>query len=229
MRSRLALVAVLCLALPLPAAAAQQRTPTPSADELWRSYPLAPSATPAASPHAAAPPARSKPATPSTRRSSTPVLPLAVVGVLIALGVLALPELRRRRSGAARPAPPPAPAPSRRHERLQALAPPDPHRGWTAVIEWHEADRRFRVLARHTAADPGAVLAESRPLPWPPGDPAAVQTLTEAAERLECALQASGWRALPPGREWYAKRFAWEAAGARRQARPRGRHPAHAR
>jgi len=222
-RPGLALVAVLCLALPLPAAAAEPRKPAPSADELWRSYPLDPSPAPVASPRAAAPPVRSTPAPPSTRRSSTPLVPLALIGVLLALGVLALPELRRRRSGA------PPPAWRGRYERLRALAPPDPHRGWTAVIEWHEAERCFRVRAQHSAGDPGAVLAESPPLPWPPADPAAVQALTEAAERLEDALQASGWRALAPGSEWYAKRFAWEASGARRQARPRGRRPAHAR
>ena len=35
---------------------------------------------------------------------------------------------------------------------------------------------------------------------------------------------------LPPGREWYAKRFAWEPADTRRPSvRPRGRAPAHAR
>ena len=73
------------------------------------------------------------------------------------------------------------------------------------------------------------MLAESGPLPWPPADAAAVQALNEAAHQLEAALLASGWRALPPGREWYAKRFAWEPVGGRRPARLRGRAPVHAR
>ena len=37
-----------------------------------------------------------------------------------------------------------------------------------------------------------------------------MQALTEAAETLEGALLAGGWKSLPRGREWYAKRFAWE-------------------
>jgi hypothetical protein len=94
------------------------------------------------------------------------------------------------------------------------------------VIEWHET--RFRVTTRPPGVH-GRVLAESGPLAWPPADPAAVQALSEAAQRLEAGLLSAGWRALPPGREWYAKRFAWEPAGARRPARRRGRAPAHAR
>jgi hypothetical protein len=199
----LTLLVVGLLALPLPVAAAQERTATPSAEELWRSYPLEASPAPTASPQPAAPPAR-----------STPVLPLALLGVLIGLGALALPQLRRRRASGD-----------------EALAPPDPHRAWTAAIEWHEAEGEgsFRVLVRRFPADPGSVIAESPPVAWPPAGPAAVQALTAAAARLEVALLASGWRALARGDEWYSKRFAWEPPGARRQARPRGRAPAPAR
>jgi len=141
--------------------------------------------------------------------------------------VLVLAELRRRREGEGAPPLPPASP----YTRVRALAPPDPHRAWTAAIEWHEsgAEGCFRVLVRRTPGDPGSVIAESPPLAWPPAGPAAVQALTGAAEQLETTLLASGWRRLAPGDQWYSKRFAWEPPGARRPARSRGRAAAHAR
>jgi len=41
-----------------------------------------------------------------------------------------------------------------------------------------------------------------------------VRTLSDAGERLEAAVLAAGWRALPPGDAWYAERFAWQLAPA---------------
>jgi hypothetical protein len=220
---RLALLVLISLALPLSTASAQGGTQTPSAKELWQSYPLDPSPAPADKPRATASPARSAPTpAPATRQSGTPVVPLLLLGVVIALGALAVPELRRRRAERPRP----APAPPR------GVLPPNPQRAWTASIEWRQADgeARFCVLARGSGDEPGSVLAESEPVPWPPTDPAAVQALAEAAQRLEAALLSAGWRPLPPGREWYAKRLSWEPAAARQAARPRrGRAPAHAR
>jgi hypothetical protein len=219
----LALVVVTLLAAPLPAGVAQERTATPSAEELWRSYPLETRPAPVASPAPA--PART-PVPPRPAEGGPPVIPLALLGVLIALGVLVLSELRRgRRGDGEASSPPPA------YKRVRALAPPDPHRAWTAAIEWHEsgAEGCFRVLVRRGRGDPGSVLAESPPLAWPPVGPAAVQALATAAERLEATLLATGWRRLAPGDQWYSKRFAWEPPGAHRQARPRGRAAAHAR
>jgi hypothetical protein len=46
-------------------------------------------------------------------------------------------------------------------------------------------------------------------LKWPPAGAAAVQGLADAVAELERALLAEGWTPLPPGPEWYAKRFAW--------------------
>ena len=40
MTARLAALLLISLAVPLSTASAQQRTPTPSANELWKSYPL---------------------------------------------------------------------------------------------------------------------------------------------------------------------------------------------
>jgi hypothetical protein len=222
-RTRLAALLLISLAVPLSTASAQQRTPTPSANELWKSYPLQTDPTPQApTPTLQAPqPARSTPAPQRPAQGGPPLVPLLLLGVLLGLGALAVPELRRRRRDAGTPLPEPEPD----HPRA-ALAPPNPHRAWTAAIEWHET--RFRVATR-PPGEHGRVIAESGPLPWPPADAAAVQTLKEAAHQLEAALLASGWRALPPGREWYAKRFAWEPVGGRRPARLRGRAPVHAR
>ena len=219
MTARVASLLLIALALPLATASAQERSPTPSAKELWKSYPLQTSPTPQAP---TAQPARSTPAPPPARaQGGAPLVPLLLLGVGLGLAAAAVPELRRRRRPAATPPPEPEAARPR-----GAIAPPNPHRAWTAVIEWHET--RFRVTTRPPGED-GRVLAESGPLAWPPADPAAVQALSEAAQRLEAGLLSAGWRSLPPGREWYAKRFAWEPAGARRPAKPRGRAPAHAR
>jgi hypothetical protein len=217
--ARLASLLLIALALPLATASAQERSPTPSAQELWKSYPLQTSPTPQAP---VAQPARSTAAPPVRAQAGVPLVSLLLLGVGLGLAAAAVPELRRRRRPAATPRSEPEPARPR-----ATIAPPNPHRVWTAAIEWHETC--FRVTTR-PPGEHGRVLAESGPLAWPPADPAAVQALSEAAQQLEAALISAGWRALPPGREWYAKRFAWEPAGARRPpARPRGRAPAHAR
>jgi hypothetical protein len=193
LRLALALLVLACLALPLRPAVAQNRTPTPSAEELWDTYPLHPRATPtpvtAVRTSAPQPAERSVPHT----GSSVPGVLLGLLGVVLALVALALPERRRRRS---------------------AAAPPDPQRSWTATIEWREAGEqaRFCVCARGERGDAATELTSSAPLEWPPDGPAAVLALTEATDRLEAALLAAGWKPLPPGREWYAKRFAWQPA-----------------
>ena len=91
--------------------------------------------------------------------------------------------------------------------------PPDPRLAWTAEIEWRqiEGDSRFCVIARGAGT---VSVAQSPPLEWPPDGPAAVQAITDAAEELAATLAAAGWTALPPGRAWYAKRFAWEPVAA---------------
>jgi hypothetical protein len=103
-----------------------------------------------------------------------------------------------------------------------AASPPDSHRAWTAEIEWRhtDAESRFCVIARAEQGASETAVAQSPPLEWPPTGPASVQALTDAAESLEASLVAARWKALPPGRAWYSKRFAWEpvasAAGAER-------------
>ena len=170
---------------------------------------------------------------------------LAVLAFVAALGVLAVPRFRRRRKS--RPqasAPlanedglqPPQAAADRRangHTREPApnvspsavLVPPDPHRRWTATIEWHHTDTaaRFSVVARAGRGAPATVLADSGPVEWPPVTPTSVQALGAAAAKLEASLAAGGWKPLPPGHEWYAKRFAWEPAAEEPSRSPAGK------
>jgi hypothetical protein len=233
-----ALLLVASLALLLPnAAAAQGRDPSPSASELRDEYPLHSTPQPgggeAAEPAPAAtaePPAATAepPARPRVAQSSGADLRLVVAAVLAILAfvagfALAVRPLRWRRvlQHTADPAP------------QATAAPPAPRRAWTAEIDWRPADGEacFRVVARPAQGPGTAVVAESARLEWPPTSPAAVAALTAAAEALEARLVAAGWRPLPPGDAWYAKRFAWEpearvppASGrfARRAARPEG-------
>ena len=170
MTARVASLLLIAVVLPLATASAQERSPTPSAKELWKSYPLQTSPTPQAP---TAQPARSTPAPPARAQGRAPLVPLLLLGVGLGLAAAAVPELRRRRRPAATPPPESEPARPR-----AAIAPPNPHRAWTAVIEWHETC--FRVTTR-PPGEYGRVLAESGPLAWPPADPAAVQALSEAA------------------------------------------------
>jgi hypothetical protein len=90
--------------------------------------------------------------------------------------------------------------------------PPDPACLWTAEITWHQHGRAgtFAVVARASGAAAGVVVAASGPLEWPPTSAASVQALSVGTRELEDGLAAAGWRPLPPGSAWYAKRFAWE-------------------
>jgi len=89
--------------------------------------------------------------------------------------------------------------------------PPDPDRAWSAEVEWEhaEGEGRFRVLARDKEDGSAVALAKSEPLEWPPRGPQSVQAMSRAADELESSLLAAGWKPLPPGEAWYAKRFAW--------------------
>jgi hypothetical protein len=133
------------------------------------------------------------------------------------------------RAGGERPAPiagaSPAPREPSALSRVPTVAeasPPDRARTWTAEIEWRESDAEgvFRVVARPTAGRGKVTIAESARLDWPPSGPASVAALRQAAEQLEASLLAAGWKPLPQGHEWYAKRFAWEADSARPSEAP---------
>ena len=194
--------------LPTQPAGAQDRTPTPSAEELRETYPLRPSRTPGAErsgvPSGTGSGSARQPAkrAPAAREREVPIV-LAVLVFVAALGVLAVPRFRRRRESRL-PAPNVSPS--------AVLVPPDPHRRWTATIEWHQTDTaaRFSVVARAGRGAPATVLADSGPVQWPPMTPTSVQALGATAAKLEASLVDAGWKALTPGHEWYAKRFAWE-------------------
>ena len=127
-----------------------------------------------------------------------------------------LPEERPRTVPITTPArtlPPPAAAPVR-----DRVPPPDARRSWIAEVQWRES--RFTVVARAGDDEPSVALATTAPLRWPPADAGAVREMQSAVERLGTALLATGWRPLPDGSAWYAKRFAWTAAGAPARSEP---------
>jgi len=226
-----------------PVAAGQDRSPTPSADELWRTYPLqeTPEPSETLTPTASARPAEPPPAP----DDGAPLSLIGVAGLLVALaGGLGLLRVRSRPPALSRPhwaAPllttaaatamlngqrPPAP-------RITALGdgpspwsgnspddprPPDPRRAWTAEVQW--SDTHFVVVARAGKRDQGDFLATSRPLQWPPSGPKAVRDMSQAVERLEASMLAAGWTPLPPGSAWYSKRFAWAATAPRDKQPP---------
>ena len=224
-------------------AAGQDRTPTPSADELWRTYPLqeTPEPSETLTPTASARPAEAPPA------AGDDALPLiGAAGLFAALaGGLVLLRVRSRPPALLRPrwvapllttatATAMLPGQRPRSPRLTALGdgpsprsgnppedpmrPPDPRRAWTAEVWW--SDTCFAVVARAGERGKAVSLATSRPLQWPPSGPKAVRDMSRAVERLETAMLAAGWTPLPPGGTWYSKRFAWVATVPRTETAP---------
>jgi hypothetical protein len=247
----LALVACLVLASASPAVA-QQPTPTPSAEELWKEYPLSASPEPAPTARAQSPPDGRRVSAPAAASGGGDgsVFELAA-GLVFALGAMAAlwtfrPSSRRRRNarkqgGSAPPdgatdPPKRAPEPAADGRRAQSpllnavearladvprapaaapqAVPTPPSVARSAEIRWVETESgaRFVASARSGDHEDASVVAESPSLEWPPTGPAAVQALSDAVEELERTMLAAGWSALPAGREWYAKRFAWKPA-----------------
>jgi hypothetical protein len=216
-RPALVLLAWLALLPPQPAVA-QGRDQSPSAQELWQAYPL--HERPESGSRQAATPASAATPAPVTRPpeagSWRATLELAVAAVLIAFAVgFALAARPPRRwsspSSAGTRATTPASG-SQAPQPIAAQPSATAKAGWTTEIEWCAADgeARFRAVARPAEGGAAVVVDESAWLPWPPSGAAAVQALTAAAEELETRLVAAGWRPLPRGDAWYAKRFAWE-------------------
>lgn len=227
-----------------PVAAGQDRSPTPSADELWRTYPLreTPEPSETLTPTASARPAEAPPAA----DDDAPLALIGVAGLFTALaGGLVLLRVRSRPPALPRPrwvapllttATATAMLRDRRPSspRLTALGdgpspwsgdapddpvrPPDLRRAWTAEVQW--SDTRFAVVARADDGDEGVALAASHPLQWPPSGPRAVRDMTRAVERLEASMLGAGWTPLPPGSAWYSKRFAWAVTAPREQHPP---------
>jgi hypothetical protein len=103
------------------------------------------------------------------------------------------------------------------------VSPPDPDRRSTAEIEWARAGdtAHFCVVARGQRDEDEPVLARSEPFDWPPQGSEAVQALVAAADALSEALTLAGWKSLPRGEAWYAKRFEWEPVPETEWAPPR--------
>jgi hypothetical protein len=96
--------------------------------------------------------------------------------------------------------------------------PPDPETRCVAEIEWRETDGepRFAVSCQALGAADRMTVIESPALEWPPTGPASVQALIQSVDELATSLAIAGWKPLPPGGAWYAKRFTWEPAPAER-------------
>jgi hypothetical protein len=193
----------------------------PSARELWQQYPLRTGPSPGSAPRpsgGAAVDGRPQGTAASTPRRRTGTDGGVSAGdVLTAgLGMLAVSAVGgwaflRDRRGRRRP------EPRDRTEPVTSappalVTPPEVDAEWTAEVDWlDEGGRsRFRVVAVTPDGGKSATLAESRPLDWPPDGPRAVQAMTDAADALDVALCAGGWRPLPSGDAWYARRYAWE-------------------
>jgi hypothetical protein len=238
-----ALLLLACIAL-LPAhpAVAQDGGPSPSARDLRDTYPLYPSPQPAAqgaadpSPAAPADAPDRAPAAPSSRPTILVAMfaLLAILAFAVGFAISARP-LRRRREGerhdtvtsvasGSTTSPRPFPAQASAQERLlgPTALPPATRQAWTAEVQWQQAggESFFCVIARTAPGGGAAVVAKSEPVEWPPASAATVQRLTAAARELETLLVAAGWRPLPPGDAWYAKRFAWQPSGSTAHAQP---------
>jgi hypothetical protein len=99
-------------------------------------------------------------------------------------------------------------------QQRPAVHPPDSDRRWTAEIQWARAEHtaRFCVVARDEEGQSEPVIARSEPFDWPPEGNDAVRALVGAADALSEGLTLAGWKPLPRGEAWYAKRFEWEPA-----------------
>ena len=92
-------------------------------------------------------------------------------------------------------------------------AAPGLNSGWTCEIVWRAGLRGagFHAHARTASGErKHLVVARSPKLEWPPLlPPSPNDELVAAADGVECALIASGWKPAGRGTAWYARRFAW--------------------
>jgi hypothetical protein len=215
---RIAVLSVLaCVALlAAQPAVAQDRGQSPSAAELRDSYPLDPGPQPAGD---------RSPAAPSVAPKRT-VLQVAIFAMLAILAFAVGLAISVRRPGRQRKREPQdavAPRAAQERSRGRRALPPVTRQAWTAEVQWQqtEAGSFFCAVARSAAGAGAAVVARSETVEWPPDSPATVQRLTAAARELETSLVAAGWRPLPPGDAWYAKRFAWQPVASTPNAKRR--------
>jgi hypothetical protein len=193
---------------------AQEQGRSPSAEELWRDYPLTTDekARGAGTAEQDAPgragPVRKPAAAEQSDDQGIAAAVIVLLGLLVLLafsvpfGVRAIQ--RRSRAGKDPPAPPgPRPSP-RTWAALRSSA-------WTAEIQWRsDADAsRFRVVASPPGGEDEVTLVESLPLEFPPRSDAAVDSLVYAVADLERSLVMAGWQVTDAGTSWFGRRFVW--------------------
>jgi hypothetical protein len=230
--ARVAAGVAIVVALATPAAAHAGDRPRPSANELWRVYPLKPTvtatasaagtaatatATPLRSKRAARPPAR------HTRRTSW--LPIGLLALALAAAAAVWLRARRRTRGApAGPVAPPAPAATLWRRRPAPPAARRPReRAWPWPIGLDDAWRceigldpaalsaRVEAVIYRPGGGSRTLLAAS---PTGPGGPdwQSSEALDEAVAALAAELEAHGWEAVAGGRP-HTRRLCWPHDG----------------
>lgn len=195
----------------------------PRPAELWRAYPLGPSA---ADPEPAADrQPRSVAKTPlgevdSRDQSSLPL----EVGMMFALLLAAFfagwyvtdprvstvwASLVPARRGVHRP--------GGTDDAGSRSTPSTPRPALTCEIAWQAGDRSGRFQAVVTSADGRSrrPVAESIDVPWPPvhGPTAPTDELEAALGSLVASLEAAGWEPIASGDSWSQRRFVWRHSG----------------
>jgi hypothetical protein len=230
---RVAVLVAIVVALAAPASARAGDRHKPSANELWRAYPLDPTVTAAASAaHPTATPtptATPRPAPrPAAARHSggTPWLPIGLAALaLAAVAALALRRRTREEPPApARPAETPAPAATlwrRRSSPPRVRAPREREWPWPDGLDtaWRcEIGLAPAALSGQVEAvvhEPGGgsrtVLAAS---PAGPGGPdwQSSEALDEAVAALAAELEAHGWEPVAGARP-HTRRLCWPHEG----------------
>ena len=231
---------VLCAAAVAPpgAGAQSQRGDEPTAEHLWKAYPLddgTPPPVPTRSATPASAPARDRSAEPAPEDDGGGdgvALPALLAVAAVAAGGATL--LRRRARARPGPAAPPADAPAGPQRRVppappvpllprearmtptgrfrrppSSPRPPEPLSPWEADVRWEEQAGSGRFRAVACSPDgEEAELLRSDPIAWPPSAGGA-KALAEAVDAIEETLLEAGWQPRPKGEAWYARRYAW--------------------
>jgi hypothetical protein len=225
---RVAAVVALVVGLAAPAVAHAADRQKPSANELWRAYPLKPTVTATASAAstraaATATPRAAHPAAGSAHGTSW--LPFGLLALAGAAGVWLWLRFRRRRAAApAEPAAAPAPAATlwrRRSAPPSARRPREPAWPWPEGLDdaWRceiglapaALSARVEAVVHEPGGGSRTLLAAS---PAGPGGPTwqSSEALDEAVAALAAELEAHGWEPVAGGRP-HTRRLCWPHAG----------------
>lgn len=240
---------LLSLAVPAPSIADQSSSPT----ELWRAYPLRPTAADGASDGIAAGKA-SRPVeigaggaediSPDTAENTRLMLQIGMLFALVYVAFLCLwlswmrrqhdlgRAVHRLRSSPAAVADS-AVARVRSVSQRPAIPAAAADSPWTCQIAWKPGHVRSRFQAVIVAPDERKrrIVAESKPLRWPPKDVRNPPTreLEATLGALIASIEATGWEPVQSAGSWSERRFVWRRPGepptmlrpTRRRASPR--------